>query len=157
MPHVRFLTACFAALAFLASRVRPSTPPLFQKVERHFLDGQRGGFSTSGIHRCPQTSHMATRISFQAISNSIIAQRWLDNIVTDAHNADVFCTTFIMYDGSFVPEFTEELVADEGYRLATVARAPGHVGSQSFADITRHERGFGGPAPSPFSEYAPAP
>ena len=62
-----FLGACLAALALFASRVRPSIPPLFQRVERHFLDGQRGGFSTSGIQRCPQTSHTATRISVHAI------------------------------------------------------------------------------------------
>jgi hypothetical protein len=29
------------------------------------LDGQFGGFSDSGIHRCPHTSHTATRIVFQ--------------------------------------------------------------------------------------------
>src|SRR5271156_905042 len=31
-------------------------PPLFHSVERHFLLGQFGGFSVSGIHRCPHTS-----------------------------------------------------------------------------------------------------
>jgi len=41
--------------------------------------------------------------------------------------------------------------------LTTLARAPSHLGSQFFADITCHERGFGGPAPSPFSEYVPIP
>lgn len=35
----------------LASRVLPSTPPLFQRVERHFLEGQFDGSSVSGIHR----------------------------------------------------------------------------------------------------------
>jgi hypothetical protein len=49
----------------LASRVLPSTPPLFHNVERHFFDGQFGGFSVSGIHLCPQTSHTATRIVLQ--------------------------------------------------------------------------------------------
>src|SRR5271154_4299349 len=39
-----------------ASRVLPSMPPLFHSVERHFLLGQFGGFSVSGIHRCPHTS-----------------------------------------------------------------------------------------------------
>jgi hypothetical protein len=39
-----------------ASRVLPSTPPLFHRVDRHFLDGLFGGFSVSGIHLCPQTS-----------------------------------------------------------------------------------------------------
>jgi hypothetical protein len=34
--------------------------------------------------------------------------------------------------------------------LATVASASSHIGSQFFADITRHEREFGGLAPSPF-------
>ena len=48
-----------------ASRVLPSTPPLFQSVDLHFLDGQFGGFSVSGIHLCPQTSHSATRIVLQ--------------------------------------------------------------------------------------------
>jgi hypothetical protein len=48
-----------------ASRVLPSTPPLFHRVERHCFDGQFGGFSVSGIHLCPQTSHTATRIVFQ--------------------------------------------------------------------------------------------
>ena len=38
-----------------ASRVLPSTPPLSHRVERHFFDGQFGGFSVSGIQRCPQT------------------------------------------------------------------------------------------------------
>jgi hypothetical protein len=33
-----------------ASRVLPSTSPLFHRVERHFLEGQFGGFSVSGIH-----------------------------------------------------------------------------------------------------------
>jgi hypothetical protein len=49
----------------LASRVLPSTPPLFQRVERHFLLGQFGGFSVSGIHLCPHTSHTAIRILTQ--------------------------------------------------------------------------------------------
>lgn len=50
-----------------ASRVRPSIPPLFHKVERQALRGQFGGFSVSGIHRCPQTSHVATLIVVQPI------------------------------------------------------------------------------------------
>jgi hypothetical protein len=49
----------------LASRVLPSTPPLFQRVERHFLLGQFGGFLVSGIQRCPHTSQTATRILVQ--------------------------------------------------------------------------------------------
>jgi hypothetical protein len=49
----------------LASRVLPSTPPLFQRVERHFLLGQFGGFSVSGSHLCPHTSHTATLIVVQ--------------------------------------------------------------------------------------------
>jgi hypothetical protein len=48
-----------------ASRVLPSTPPLFQRVERHFFEGQLGGFSVSGIHLWPHTSHTATRIFIQ--------------------------------------------------------------------------------------------
>ena len=47
-----------------AARVLPSTPPLFHNVERHFFDGQFGGFSVSGIHRCPHTSHTATLTVF---------------------------------------------------------------------------------------------
>jgi hypothetical protein len=63
---------CFFAVALRlrpvlirASRVLPSTPPLSQRVERHFFDGQFGGFSLSGIHLWPQTSQTATRIVFQ--------------------------------------------------------------------------------------------
>jgi len=52
-----------------ASRVLPSSPPLFQRVERHFFEGQFGGFSVSGIHLCPQTSHSATRIVFHAMTS----------------------------------------------------------------------------------------
>jgi len=52
-----------------ASRVLPSTPPLSQRVERHFFDGQFGGFSASGIHLCPQTSQTATRIVFQPMTS----------------------------------------------------------------------------------------
>src|SRR5271165_3069410 len=48
-----------------ASRVLPSMPPLFQSVERHFFEGQFGGFSDSGIHLCPHTSHTATLIVVQ--------------------------------------------------------------------------------------------
>jgi hypothetical protein len=48
-----------------ASRVLPSTPALFQSVERHFFEGQFGGFPVSGIHRCPHTSHTATLIVVQ--------------------------------------------------------------------------------------------
>ena len=51
-----------------ASRVLPSTPPLFHRVERHFFEGQFGGFTVSGIHLCPQTSQTATRIVFQPMS-----------------------------------------------------------------------------------------
>lgn len=51
----------------LASLVLPSTPPLSQRVERQLLEGQLVGFPVSGIHRCPQTSHSATRIVFHAI------------------------------------------------------------------------------------------
>ena len=50
------------------SLVLPSTPPLSQSVERHFFDGQFGGFSVSGIHLCPQTSQTATRIVFQPMA-----------------------------------------------------------------------------------------
>jgi hypothetical protein len=53
-----------------ASRVLPSIPPLFHNVERHFLDGQFGGFSVSGIHLCPQTSQTATRIFVQPMPPS---------------------------------------------------------------------------------------
>jgi hypothetical protein len=47
-----------------AARVLPSIPPLFHKVERHFLLGQFGGLSVSGIHLWPQTSQTAMRIVF---------------------------------------------------------------------------------------------
>jgi hypothetical protein len=48
-----FLLAFFLLRPALirASRVLPSTPPLFHCIERHFLEGQFGGFSVSGIHR----------------------------------------------------------------------------------------------------------
>ena len=52
-----------------AAHVLPSTPPLFQNVERHFLLGQFGGPLVSGIQRCPQTSHTATSIVFQVIAD----------------------------------------------------------------------------------------
>ncbi|MGH9739246.1 MAG: hypothetical protein ACRD4X_11780 [Candidatus Acidiferrales bacterium] len=48
-----------------AARDLPSTPPLSHNVERHFFEGQFGGFSDSGIHLCPQTSQTATRILVQ--------------------------------------------------------------------------------------------
>ena len=67
---------CFFAVALRlrpvlirASRVRPSTPPLFQSIERHSLEGQFDGSSVSGIHLCPHTSHTATRIVFQPMSS----------------------------------------------------------------------------------------
>lgn len=67
-----------------ASRVRPSTPPLSHRVERHLLDGQFGGFSVSGIHLCPQTSQTATRIFFQPMSP-------LYRILSYGHNTIDFC------------------------------------------------------------------
>ena len=64
----------FAAVVFRlrpvlirASRVLPSTPPLFHSIERHAFDGQFVGLSVSGIHRCPHLSHTATRIIFHAM------------------------------------------------------------------------------------------
>ena len=48
-----------------AARNLPSMPPLFHRVERHFFEGQFGGFSVSGIHLCPHTSHTATCILVQ--------------------------------------------------------------------------------------------
>jgi hypothetical protein len=36
--------------------------------------------------------------------------------------------------------------------FATVSGAPGHVGPEFLADITGHDRGFGGPALLPFLE-----
>jgi hypothetical protein len=39
-----------------ASRVLPSMPPLFQGVERHFFDGQFGGFAVSGTAPTLETS-----------------------------------------------------------------------------------------------------
>src|ERR1039457_4129306 len=67
-----------------ASRVLPSTPPLSQRVERHFFEGQFGGFSVSGIHLCPQTSQTATRIVFQPMSP-------LYRILSYGHNTVDFC------------------------------------------------------------------
>ena len=49
----------------LASFVRPSTPPLSQRVLRHFLLAQIVGFSIDGIQVWPQTSQTATFILFQ--------------------------------------------------------------------------------------------
>src|ERR1019366_10035938 len=58
---------CFALLVrwlrfflLLASRVRPSTPPLSHRVLRHFFEAHSFGLGTDGIHTCPQTSHTAT-------------------------------------------------------------------------------------------------
>jgi hypothetical protein len=50
-----------------ASRVLPSTPPLFHSIDRQSFCGQFLGCSLSGIHRCPQTSHSATSIVFHAM------------------------------------------------------------------------------------------
>jgi hypothetical protein len=60
-----FLLAFFLLRPALirASRVLPSTPPLFHCIERHFLEGQFGGFSVSGIHRCSQTSQYGSRLT----------------------------------------------------------------------------------------------
>jgi hypothetical protein len=56
--HRFFFTAVLRLRPALirAARVLPSTPPLFQRVERRAFEGQFGGFSDSGIQRCPQTS-----------------------------------------------------------------------------------------------------
>jgi hypothetical protein len=67
----RFFLAAFLRLRpalIRANRVRPSTPPLFHNIDRHFFDGQFDGSSVSGIHTWPQTSHTATRMVFQPIS-----------------------------------------------------------------------------------------
>src|ERR1700739_4716768 len=46
-----FVSALRLSPVFIrASRLLPSTPPLSQRVERHFFEGQFGGFSVSGIH-----------------------------------------------------------------------------------------------------------
>lgn len=65
----------FVALAFLsrpalafASRVRPSTPPLSQRVDRHCLLAHSFGCSTDGIQTCPHTSQQQARIVFQPIA-----------------------------------------------------------------------------------------
>ena len=81
--HYRFRFAVVLRLRpvlTLASRVLPSTPPLSHRVERHFFDGQLGGFSVSGIHLCPHTSHTATRIVLQPIQT-------LYRILPYGHNA----------------------------------------------------------------------
>jgi hypothetical protein len=78
----RFFFAIFSRLRpvlIRASRVLPSTPPLFQRVERHFFEGQFGGFSVSGIHRCPHTSQTAIRILVQPMSP-------LYGILSEGHN-----------------------------------------------------------------------
>ena len=51
---------------------------------------------------------------------------------------------------------TSVLFVDEAI-LAALARSPGHFGSQFVVDISGHKRGFGAPAPWPFSGCAPAP
>jgi hypothetical protein len=67
-----------------ACLVLPSMPPLFHKVERHFFEGQFGGFLLSGIQRCPHTSHTATRIVFQPMQP-------LYSILPQGHNTvDIF-------------------------------------------------------------------
>jgi hypothetical protein len=48
-----------------ASRVLPSMPPLFHRLERHSFKGQCVGFSISGIHLCPHMSQTAIRILIQ--------------------------------------------------------------------------------------------
>jgi hypothetical protein len=62
---------CFFALVLRlrptlirAARVLPSMPPLSHNIERHFFDGQLGGFRLSAIHLWPQTSQTAIRIVF---------------------------------------------------------------------------------------------
>ena len=66
----------------LASRVRPSTPPLSQSVDRHFLLAQSFGYSTDGIQTCPQTSHTATFCIRHPMSRL--------HIMTDAQKTLVF-------------------------------------------------------------------
>lgn len=70
--HRLFLTVLLRLRPALirAARVLPSTPPLFHKVERHFFEGQFGGFLVSGIQRCPHTSQTATRILVHAMPPS---------------------------------------------------------------------------------------
>ena len=46
-----------------AARVLPSTPPLFHNIERHFLDGQLGGFRLSGIHLWPRRRRRRSALS----------------------------------------------------------------------------------------------
>ncbi len=66
---------CFRPAFFLASFVRPSTPPRFHNVLRHFFEGHNGGSSTSGIHRWPQTSQTATFIVVQPMAVSYFMTR----------------------------------------------------------------------------------
>lgn len=51
---------------------------------------------------------------------------------------------------------TDVVFTDEAI-LATLTRPLGHLGSQFLVDITRHERGFGGPGPLPFLECVLSP
>src|ERR1700747_906311 len=63
-PHQCFFSTLRLRPALIrASRVLPSTPPLFHSIERHFLEGQFGGFSVSGIHRCSQKSQYGSRLT----------------------------------------------------------------------------------------------
>lgn len=50
--HQRFFVSVLRLRPALirASRDRPSTPRLFHSIDRHFLEGQFGGFPVSGIH-----------------------------------------------------------------------------------------------------------
>src|ERR1035441_589386 len=62
--RLNYSALCFGVrwlrLFFLASRVRPSTPPLSHSVLRHFFEAHSFGCSTDGIHTCPHRSHTAT-------------------------------------------------------------------------------------------------
>ena len=51
---------------------------------------------------------------------------------------------------------TDVIFMDEAI-LATLTCPLGHRGSQFLVDITRHGRGFGGPAPLPFLECVLSP
>jgi hypothetical protein len=69
-----------------ASRVLPSTPPLFHNVERHFVEGQFGGFYLFLF----QTPHYSERVAtFAGADESAVFHR-LDGIAIGRQRAYFF-------------------------------------------------------------------
>ena len=69
IPSLAVLLRLRPAL-ILASRVLPSTPPLSQSVERHFLDGQLGG-SRTPVSTCARTRRTRRSIESKHASEGI--------------------------------------------------------------------------------------